>query len=614
MAVKRSEDIKEKFDEYLESVDFEKKVNKKNNTEDKSKSVLPYVFVSIDLCNSTKIKYRYSNWQNLIKNFVSRLYLLTGEMEFWKYNGDEILFFKDLHTIEQLVKIIESTYNALQQIRNTLKSYVDNDDCRDLIDAQATIWMAPISNRTNKYANYEFSKRELVFKDFSGPNLDEGFRLTKLAKRNRLLIDPKIAIIIVMASQYLNQKSSNVSFEKNFKSIFKKMDSSTKMVFSSLLKYCEEEMISTENNWDKREKINFSQYFGIFKESLNQCANNIRLVNFGNSKGVWDERPYPILWYSNNWDKIQEDFIYDESLPNIGKEKLYEGLYKKCGSKNSYAQRTCEHLSKICRDVNRFSGVLNLISNHQLIRYFSGTLYNDRSSGTNISLYFQTVCVCPELNAALILHTSNKRHHLPSTWDLPREKLKNSYKEFAPHNALEREFKDHFKLVINYYLDPKRNTIQPMALRPVYRRNSIYQAVLCFAKIDLKETLAAMNLSNLIKGNASIDNLSLQDKEIIEVAMIESINSLLVDNRSLYNYPYYDCAKFIHMSDFSIEEGESKIIKIKVNDKEIQEYSFDDEQRDAQNFDVEKEIDDENRAICQLSISVYDALKHYSCS
>ncbi len=153
-----------------------------------------------------------------------------------------------------------------------------------------------------------------------------------------------------------------------------------------------------------------------------------------------------------------------------------------------------------------------------------------------------------------------------------------------------------------------------MALRPVYRRNSIYQAVLCFAKIDLKETLAAMNLSNLIKGNASIDNLSLQDKEIIEVAMIESINSLLVDNRSLYNYPYYDCAKFIHMSDFSIEEGESKIIKIKVNDKEIQEYSFDDEQRDAQNFDVEKEIDDENRAICQLSISVYDALKHYSCS
>ncbi len=269
MAVKRSEDIKEKFDEYLESVDFEKKVNKKNNTEDKSKSVLPYVFVSIDLCNSTKIKYRYSNWQNLIKNFVSRLYLLTGEMEFWKYNGDEILFFKDLHTIEQLVKIIESTYNALQQIRNTLKSYVDNDDCRDLIDAQATIWMAPISNRTNKYANYEFSKRELVFKDFSGPNLDEGFRLTKLAKRNRLLIDPKIAIIIVMASQYLNQKSSNVSFEKNFKSIFKKMDSSTKMVFSSLLKYCEEEMISTENNWDKRRCKKTAEINQGFAEKVN---------------------------------------------------------------------------------------------------------------------------------------------------------------------------------------------------------------------------------------------------------------------------------------------------------------------------------------------------------
>jgi hypothetical protein len=42
------------------------------------------------------------------------------------------------------------------------------------------------------------------------------------------------------------------------------------------------------------------------------AGKSVRMLDTAPLKGVWNERPFPIIWYYRDWSKILETFQYDE--------------------------------------------------------------------------------------------------------------------------------------------------------------------------------------------------------------------------------------------------------------------------------------------------------------
>ena len=69
-----------------------------------------YIFASFDLVNSTKIKYRETNWLSLINELVDQTGSEWFGLKFWKFNGDELLYYAEVTAINQLARILHQIY------------------------------------------------------------------------------------------------------------------------------------------------------------------------------------------------------------------------------------------------------------------------------------------------------------------------------------------------------------------------------------------------------------------------------------------------------------------------------------------------------------------------
>jgi hypothetical protein len=207
------------------------------------------LFMSVDLVGSTALKQRHSlkldpasaslteHWLQPISNFFSqfgrhfeaawleyaqktRLKLAHPEgppPEFWKGNGDEMIFTKVVVDRRDLYGCLLAWYNAIRSYRaeNVLKS--------GALDVKSAVWLAgfPIANseivfaRTvnaddSKYAGdsklraYELldrwyekdANRSNLVRDFVGRSIDTGFRLAGLATPQQLIMSIEVAWLV----------------------------------------------------------------------------------------------------------------------------------------------------------------------------------------------------------------------------------------------------------------------------------------------------------------------------------------------------------------------------------------------------------------------------------
>lgn len=153
-----------------------------------------FVFISIDLVESTKKKSTESSWADLTLNFYEVSINLFDKinMLFWKTIGDEILFYRPVDSLEMLIDVPLSILKTTQYIEELLreKGY---EDC----EAKTTLFMAEADitdNISRKTSNYRINRYGTL--DFIGIDIDEGFRLAKLAMPNILTIDAKTAYIL----------------------------------------------------------------------------------------------------------------------------------------------------------------------------------------------------------------------------------------------------------------------------------------------------------------------------------------------------------------------------------------------------------------------------------
>ncbi len=232
---------------------------------------LLYVFISIDLVDSTAYKYKYpKKWPKVFHDFylISAEYLRScfvySELKVWKRLGDEILFYVVIKDKTEMYKILEYIDNTLTIIQESLSD--DNS-----IYAKSSVWAADITEYNETIKNYNNVALSTGCAndslDFIGSDIDTGFRITKYVTKGRIIVCAKLAYTLYKM-QCPDACKSNIS-------------------------------------------------------------EHLRIVSYEKLKGVWNNRAYPIIWYCRDWKNIV--FDYDEHMESAIIDNI---KYKKIDSIN----------------------------------------------------------------------------------------------------------------------------------------------------------------------------------------------------------------------------------------------------------------------------------------
>ena len=189
------------------------------------------LFFSVDLVGSTPLKQSQQAWRPSILNFyrdfdqtVYSAYSAVNERsnhilptpEFWKSNGDELLYTCELVSLDQAHATINTWLSALHGYRESMAASDDR------LDVKSTAWIGlfPVPNaevffrrggarfRADLLDDAQLLQAELrdewyankgrgdITRDFVGPSIDTGFRLTSWATPRRLVISVDLAFLL----------------------------------------------------------------------------------------------------------------------------------------------------------------------------------------------------------------------------------------------------------------------------------------------------------------------------------------------------------------------------------------------------------------------------------
>lgn len=227
-----------------------------------------YIFFSFDLENSTEYKSLHEDsWPSVFEQFYSvvvrEMTTEFPEIKLWKYIGDEVLLNLRIQSQETIFCIPPKTFEIVKK----LNFYIRNIGkfSHPMLAIKAATWMAEMTylapgaitqDTAKKYRNLEVILRDDSGNsviDFLGPEIDAGFRLSKYAVRNSLIMSANMAHYL-----YLNR-----------------------------------DQITDKYKYNPEETIKITDY-----EKL---------------RGVWNNRGYPLVYYADNWS-LESQFYYDEHL------------------------------------------------------------------------------------------------------------------------------------------------------------------------------------------------------------------------------------------------------------------------------------------------------------
>lgn len=384
-----------------------------------------YMFFSFDLENSTKFKESFPhNWSYLIEffyelvkntfksNLVNQKILREEDDEqliFWKIIGDEISFYKKIDSLEEPFYSVKAVDYTLQDVYDQLCSNKDLTDENDKdiiksnIDIKASIWIAKCetncngtkSNKiyVNCFKEYDSRYNELGEKvkelDFLGPDIDEGFRIGKYCGKRKVTVSAKLAYLIYYLS--INQK----------------------MLFSDI--------------------------------DAKSIKNNFRIVQYKKLKGIWQDRLYPIIFYSHMWDEKSDIFEYDEYFSN-DIVKSYNSIKNTDACKIDYVQRIFEDLNK-SDEITTIIDEIDKNRKNNLSEVFKLTT---RKNYVNSEVHCVAICILDE-DKVLMLKRSDSRPRMKGLWECGCAKI-NSNETWS--TCLKKEYKVNIGIDIEVQENP----------------------------------------------------------------------------------------------------------------------------------------------------------------
>lgn len=419
--------------------------NESTKTSDQKKNKKELMlFLSFDITDSTMQKVKHpEEWPKIIDLLVS---LKFQHMNYWKFNGDEILYKRKVNGLEFICRIIESVDLHLKRINTEMAKIIKD------ISVKATIWLA-LSETDALHYMHNFSFQIDGEVDFVGKNIDEGFRLTKCSSMQKIAIDPKIVYILLDTYDYYRNPTHR------------------------------NKQIKFYGSKENVEDVNFERIY-------TQIIHKLHLVGYSRCKGVWNNHPYPVYWY---YDEIQSDEIrYNEYLNG---EHLWQKNISSLSSEVDI-QHEFNNLSKIFvqMDVQKEIDAI----------YKSLVMKGDEEVSTiaKANLYYMVACVNPKTNKVMIGKRSSKRKHLKNVWDFGNVK----YQNINMIDSIRKEYKNVFGIDIELELDKNRDyNLRPFGYCTIYRNGKAHNSILCHAKISNPNNLEDEELIKYILQNKTND-------------------------------------------------------------------------------------------------------------
>lgn len=389
-----------------------------------------FVFLSVDICNSTKMKNSIPNWFQVTQTLYNERF---NVMHFWKYNGDEVLYAEPFSTIDNLIDTINQAYDYIKHMQNSLSAISEMPNFK----LKGTIWIARTCGKIDdKFTKNLHIRINQTTNEFLGINIDEGFRLSEKVSGSKIVIDPKIVYLFLLSQDiYHAQKNFNVIDNKHpFHTFARDLSEDTLVLIKEILE-------------------------------------DIYFINYTHLKGVWEERRYPVFWC---YKDETNDFEYDEQL---------DGVYYK--AEKLIKSELSTLIQGIFRSVNaetEFRKILALIA--------SGKTTDTYSSESVSRLYYTIACVNPNTNNVLVFLRSKTRRHLKNIWEFGSFK----HSSVLISESLEIKFKDTFGIEIEIITDGElEKNILPMHFCTIYRNGQAHNSILCFAKIKTTSLLNSDN-------------------------------------------------------------------------------------------------------------------------
>jgi len=285
-----------------------------------------FLFLSIDMVNSTAYKELEERWPFVIHRFYlsasEEIRSICPRFQTWKYIGDEVVFWRHVRAEDDLPALVAGVHGACERIRSALDRLGEQYPIRtrNVIGAKATMWIAAVE--------YVRNDETLTRTDTNGIN-------------NRLIREHHISTF---------GRDGGVGEAKNLVDfIGPEID-----IGFRISKFAHNRFLLVSASLGYLLLRNDPDGTGM--------AARARVVGFEKLKGVWRERPYPIIWYCPDWDNAPRLFQYDEPFDAAWIARICDGntrplsLLEKVLDDTNHLDRATT-VAKLIADTGAASGV-----------------------------------------------------------------------------------------------------------------------------------------------------------------------------------------------------------------------------------------------------------------
>lgn len=421
------------------------------------------LFFSFDIVNSTDYKQKNPlHWPkriNRILDFIKKNVneLLPGSA-IWRILGDEIIFIMPVQNLEVLYGMILAIRKILVQTIDEIHSW----DNYGILSLKAVAWIAfitdsvdeDVSDNVNtvaeqsgesKWYNYSLiyhidSIHGRYISEFIGNDIDCGFRLRDYSVKGMLFVSFELAFLI--NKELLKSSNSNNSGEENRNAF-------------------------------------------------------LQILGFKKLKGIWNNRPYPIIWcsLSKNNEVLLSDITYDlfesNSLISEFKSNLYgNGIYP-----SYYFKDINKALGKVCADMglnDKIEFLIKEMSNEK--RQIASDLLRDDDL---LQFHLVAVCCDVEQEKVLVIKRSSTRSILPGYWEFGCAKVQ---KNKAIEESIQEKYAKDF-LNLKFHIQKSKTRIDspvPYALFEIQNSSGTKEyksdkGVIIMAKVDNAKGISLNN-------------------------------------------------------------------------------------------------------------------------
>ncbi|MEW6237308.1 MAG: NUDIX domain-containing protein [Candidatus Omnitrophota bacterium] len=319
-----------------------------------------YIFFSFDIANSTRYKTISKqsgpeSWPVMMHRFYE--YIANGlkkrlqdSINIWKFVGDEVLLYKKINKIEEAIKCIEISYSLMHDVINFLHN--EFPDAKTHLSIKSVLWCADV-----KYVLPQNSE------ELKGP-----------IKNIAILQESVNGLTKSVLLDFLGP-DVDIGFR------IAKCATQRRLVISSDLAY-------------------------IITLKSKKLRNKLFIISYEPLKGIWDGRPYPIIWYEEDWSNIKDSFLYDEHYNNEFVKKIRE---------NSYRFEPISCLVKVYNDLDRKDDMDELI---QYLLKKSDTQSDHLEIPKAYSVEVHCVAVCFDKEGKiLIAKRARDKNRFPNRWE-----------------------------------------------------------------------------------------------------------------------------------------------------------------------------------------------------